>query len=352
MPSQEQTAAQQWLVRQSRQIKERVGLDVDEELASAAQVESWLQRRGVRYAPPTGIPMSMIDTKRSRANQARKDPIVEDSVKRFTQSMKEGRTFPPIVVHPLGENSSKLVIVDGNNRHEAALLAKREYIYGIIIDEKTDSDLITLLTVEANASHGVTPPLDWRIRQAFHLCSIGHPDTVAAEAAGITLPQLKNARAAKQAEDRAHILRIPHFNEVSASSKQLLNALKLEPVFYAAAKLTVDHQLTSEMVRDMVRAVKAGSSESVQLAIVAEQHKLLIAENAAKKAQSKRVNSPKNALVAGIGLVLNLDPRALVGQIRTTHDRDVIRNRLTELENRILEIQVAMEELNNMDEES
>lgn len=351
MPSTEQSSAQDWLRRQSRAITAHDGLKVDESVAAATQVESWLQRRGVRYAPPTGIPMSMIDTRRSRANQARKDPIVEDSVKRFTAAMKEGRPFPPIVVHPLGENSSKLVIVDGNNRHEAALQAKREFIYGIIISEKTDSDVITLLTVEANASHGVTPPLDWRLRQAFHLVQIGHRDELAAEAAGVTLAQLRNARAARQAEDRARVLKIHKFDELSSAAKQLLNGIKMEPVFYAAAKLTVEHQLTSEQVREMCRAIKSGGSEAVQLAIVAEQQNLLIAENAARKAIKKRVNSPKNALVAGIGLVLNLDPKALVSQIRTTHDRDVIRSRLGELENRILEIQVAMEELNDMDVE-
>lgn len=348
MPSSEQTAATNWLLRQSNQIKEHDGLTVDQEAASATAVEEWLQRREVRYAPPTGIPMYMIDTRRSRGNQARKDPIVEDSVKRFTQAMKQGRMFPPIVVHRVGD-SNKLVIVDGNNRHEAAILAKREFIYGIVIDEKTDSDMITLLTVEANASHGVTPALDWRLRQAFHLVSIGWGDELAAEAAGVTTQQLRNARAAKQAEDRARILRIHRFEELSSTTKQYLNGIKMEPVFYAAAKLAVDQALTIEQVRDMCRAIKTGASESDQLAIVSEQHRLLVAENAAKKAQSKRVNSPKNALVAGIGLVVNLDPRALVSQIRTTHDRDVIRKRLSDVEDKILEIQVAMEELNDMD---
>jgi hypothetical protein len=341
-----------WLRRQANKISDHDGTEVAEDVGSAVAVEAWLQRRGVRYAPPTGIPMDMIDTKRSRNNQARKDPIVEDSVKRFTNALKAGRMFPPIVVHRLGPESNRLVIVDGNNRHEAAILAKREYIYGIVIDEKTDSDLIQLLTVEANASHGVTPPLDWRLRQAFHLVSLGHGDDMSAEAAGVTTQQLRNARSAREAEQRAAALRIHKFNELPGTSKQLLNAVKMEPVFYAAAKLAADNALSIEQVRDICRAVKTGRSESDQLSIVAEQQRLLIAENAAKKAQSKRVNSPKNALVAGIGLVMNLDPRALVGQIRTTHDRDLIKDRLRQMENKILEIQVEMEEqLKDMDEE-
>lgn len=346
-PGSEKTQATDWLRRVSRRVDEHDGLEVSEETASATQVEAWLQRRGIRYAPATGIPIGMIDTKRSRQNQARRDPIVTESVERFTQAFKANRSFPPIVVYQLG---NRLVIIDGNNRHEAALRAKREFVYGIIIDEKTDSDLIQLLTVEANASHGVTPPLEWRVRQAFHLCDIGHSDDVAAEAAGISTTQLRNARAAHEAEARAKILRIHGFADIPATGKQFLNGIKLEPVFHAAGNLAADSKLTLEQIRDLCRAIKTGKTESDQLAIVAAQQKLLIAENAAKSAMTKRVNSPKNALVAGIGLVMNLDPEKLVGQIRTVHDRNIIDNRLKELVDKILVIQVEMEKLKDMEE--
>jgi hypothetical protein len=347
-PQVEQAKATDWLRKQTRNIDEHDTLEVGEEVASATQVEAWLQRRGVRYAPATGIPMNMIDEKRSRQNQARRDPLVVESIDRFQAAMKVGRLFPPIVVYPLG---NRLVIVDGNNRHEAAKRQKREHIYGIVIDEATDSDLITLLTVEANASHGVTPPLDWRIRQAFHLVSIGHGDEVSAEAAGVSLTQLRLARAAKEAEDRAKILRIHGFVDVSSTAKQYLNGIKLEAVFYAAAKLACEAHLTIEQVRLMCAAIKRGRSEPDQLAIVAEQHRLLVAENAAKKATNKKVTSPKNTLVAGIGMVASIDPKSLVSQIRTVHDRDVIKARLEAMVNKILEIQVEMDEqLKDMEE--
>lgn len=347
-PRQDAAPAMDWLRRMARKVDEHDTLAVEEDVAAATQVEAWLQRRGIKYAPPTAIPMHMIDTKRSRLNQARRDPIVTESVDRFATAMKQGRFFPPIVCYPLG---SKLVIIDGNNRHEAAFRAKREHIYGIIIDETTDGDMIQLLTVEANASHGVTPPLDWRIRQAFHLVSIGHDDDTAAEAAGITLLQLRNSRAQQQAENRAKALRIHGFQDVAGTSKQLLNVIKLEPVFFAAASLTVEENLVSEQVRDMCRAIKLGRNEADQLGIVAEQRRMLVAEGAAKKAVNKRVNSPKNALVAGIGLLNNLNTEALVGQIRTIHDRDLIKNRLEEVVEKILEIQVEMEkQLKDMEE--
>lgn len=343
----EQARASDWLRRQAKKVDEHDTLAVSEETASAVTVEAWLQRRGVKYAPATGIPMGMIDEKRSRANQARRDPLVAESVERFANAFRAGRPFPPIVVYPLG---NRLVIVDGNNRHEAAKRAKNEYIFGIIIDPTTDSDMIQLLTVEANASHGVTPPLEWRIKQAFHLVSIGHDDETAAEASGITVVQLRNARAAAQAESRARILRISGFDELPMTAKQYLNGVKLEAVFHAAASLSAKEKLSVDQVRDLCRAIKAGKSEPEQLSIVAEQAELFVIEVASKKALAKRVSSPKMALVSGVGLVLKCDPKALVQQIRTVHDRDVIAQRLKEVIDKILEIQVEMEPLKDMEE--
>lgn len=336
-----------WLRRQARQIEEQDSLAVDEQTAAAVTIEAWLQRRGIRYAPPKAIPMSMIDEKRSRQNQARRDPLVPESVERFAQSFRQGRPFPPIVVYPL---ATKVVIIDGNNRHEAAKRAKLETIQGILIDEATSSEMIQLLTIEANASHGVTPPVEWRVQQAFYLGQLGHSDEVAAEAAGISMAQLRNARAAREADARAKILRISGFSELPMTAKQYLNGIKMEPTFHAAGVLAIRAGLSSEQIRELCRRVKTGRSEAEQLAILAEQEQLMVAESATKKALSQRLSSPKMALVSGIGLITKCDPHALVNQIRTIRDRDIVAERLQEVVDKILEIQVAMETLKDMEE--
>lgn len=338
----------EWLRKQTKKIDDQSELSVDVATAAATQIEAWLQRREIRYAPPVEIPMSLIDTKKSRANQARREPLVAESVDRFASAFRQGSVFPPIVVYQYG---SKLVIIDGNNRHEAALRAKKDSISGIIIDEATDSDMITLLTVEANTSHGVTPATEWRIRQAFHLCTLGHTDEDAAQASGITVSQLRNARSAAEAEQRAKFLRIHGFSELPAIVKQQLNGIKMEAVFHGAAGLAAEHKMTGEQVRSLCRAIKTAKSESEQLAVVAEQRKLIVVENAASKALSKRVNSPKTSLIAGIGLVSAVNIEALISQIRTTTDRDIIKERVKKMEERVLALQIALESLDLMDKE-
>ncbi len=345
-PRLEQTNATDWLRKQSRRIDEQTETAVSEEEASAVTVEAWLQRRGVKYAPAALIPMALIDTKRSRQNQARRDPIVQDSVDRFTQFMKQGRPFPPIVLYQYG---NKLVVVDGNNRHEAAGRAKKDHILGIIIDPTTDGDLIQLLTVEANSAHGNTPPVEWRIRQAQSLTQRGHSDADAAEAAGVTLLQLKNARSAAEADGRARKLGIYGFAELSQTHKKDLNVLRSDPVFLAAGRLVASKRLNHESTKNLIREIKSCRSEADQLKVIETATKAHELEQATKKAMKKGVSSPKNSLVAGIGLVLKCDPAALVNQIVTPHDRDVIRKRLREAEDAILEIQVAMEKLDHLE---
>ena len=56
------------------------------------------------------------------------------------------------------------------------------------------------------------------------------------------------------------------------------------------------------------------------------------------------------ALASGIGLLMKIDAPALISQIRTVHDRDVVLQRLQEVEDKILEIQVEVETLKNMEE--
>lgn len=341
------SAGQAWLRQNVSEVKAQTDLAISEETASAVEIESWLQRRGVQYAKATGIPMNMIDTKRSRANQARRDPLVTDSVERFAQAFRQGRPFPPIVVYPQG---SRLVIIDGNNRHEAATRAKREFIFGIIISEATDSETIQLLTVEANSTHGVTPPVEWRVQQAFHLCNLGHGDELAAEAAGISLTQLRNARTAREAEQRAKALGVYGFSELPLTAKQYMNAVKNEPVFFAAARLAAGARLSVDQVRDLIRAVRTGSSEAEQLAIIAEQANLLKVEAANKKLEARGIKgSPRQALVSGIGLITKCDVAALVNSVKTVHDRDTINAKLKETEEKLLELMVAMEELKGLE---
>lgn len=335
----------EWLRQQSKKISDGEDLVVSVEEASGVQVEHWLQGHEVQYAPPAPIPMDLIDEKRSRANQARRDPLVAESVDRFALAVKAGAVFPPIVTFPLG---GRLVIVDGNNRQAAYRKAGREYIPGIIISDETPSELIQLLTVEANAHHGVTPDTAWRVQQAFQLISLGYTDQLAADAVHVNVTSIRVARAVQDAEGRARKLKITGFADLPMVSKQVLGGLKDDPVFFQAAKTALSTGMSTEQIREMSRMVKVIPSEALKIEAIAAIAKDRGIEAATAKALGrggKRVSSPKTQLVSGIGLLVNVDEAALVRSVLTRHDKVLIMERLELLTDKLLQLQVAMEQV-------
>ena len=340
-----------WLKRQAGRVTDGDTLPVTAPVAQVVEVEAWLQRHGVQYAPPAPIPMHVIDERRSRGNQARRDPIVTDSVDRFAAALRAGATFPPIVAYPM---TGRLVIIDGNNRQAAHRKAQLDTINGIVIADDTPGELIQLLTVEANAHHGVTPEVGWRVQQAFHLCSLGFTDQQAAEAASIGVNQLRAARAVQEADQRARHLKIVGFSDMPAGARQSLGVLKDEAVFYQAAKLAAETGMTTEDIRELTRAVKSLPSEGARIEHIGSIAKARGIERATRKALGKainRVSSPKQALVSSIGKFLAVDEAALLRQIVTTHDRDLINDRLRKLKRKIGALEVAMATLNDLGED-
>lgn len=340
-----------WLQKQAGLVSDGGELPVSEQEAAAVGVEAWLQSHGVQYAPPLEIPMILIDEKRSRSNQARKVAVVADSVDRFAAAIKTGAGFPPIVVFIHG---GKLIIIDGNNRQAAARKAGRDTILGIVISEETPSELIQLLTVEANANHGVTPELSWRLMQAFHLCSLGFTDTDAARAAAITLPQLQQARKVREADKRATAMKIQKFADLPTYGRQALAVLKDDAVFYQAATTAVSTRMTIDEIRDMIRVIKSKPSEGARIEFIGQLAKERGLEAAARKLMGKsgnRVSSPKQSLVTGIGKLLNVDPAALIRSVVTTHDRDQINQRLKQAKEKLAALQIAMEQLRDLEDD-
>lgn len=340
----------QWLRRQATRVTEGEKLAVSAPVAVTVEVEAWLQEHGVRYAPPAAIPMQLIDERRSRGNQARKDPLVADSVDRFTAAMKSGATFPPIVVYPHG---GKVVIIDGNNRQAAARKAGWESITGIVIAEDTPSETIQLLTVEANATHGVTPELSWRIQQAFHLCSLGFTDTAASKAAAVSVTQLRAARQVQEADQRAKALRILGFSDLANATRQALAAVKDDMVFFQLAKLAVVSRMTTEDVREVLRHLKTLRSESDRISYISEVAENRAVDQATAKAvgrASNRVNNPKHSLVTGIGKLTKINEADLIRQIVTSHDRDQVRKRVKEALVKLQMVELALTQLDDLED--
>lgn len=197
--------------------------------------------------------------------------------------------------------------------------------------------------------------MTWRLQQAFHLCSLGFTDPQAADAAAVSLSQLQNARRLRDADQRAARMKLMKFTEIPAYGRQALGVLKDDAVFYQAAKTAIDTRMIIDEIREMIRGIKAQSSEGARIDYIAEVAKERGLEQAARKIMSNtslnRVSSPKQALVTGIGKLLKVDEAALMRAISTRHDRDLVNQRLQAVADKILAIQVAIEQLKDLEDE-
>ncbi len=339
-----------WLRNQSRRISGGEELPVDPHTAASVEIEAWLQSHGVRYAPPADIPMALIDEKRSRQNQARRDAIVADSVERYSASMRTGERFPPIVCYP---DDGRLVIIDGNNRQAAARRVGADSVWGIVVAEDTPSEVIQLLTVSANARHGVTPETSWRIQQAFGLCAMGYSDEQAAEEAGLSVAQLRSARTVQNVDQRARGMRVPGFLDLPASAKIALSSVRDQRVFYNLGKLAASTTMTTDDIREVTRVLRGLPSEEERLQYVESVSQVRSRQPVVRAPRGKhsRLHSPKVAFLAGAGKIRAVDPAALVQQIVTSADRDSLRETIQETKRKIALIEVALHTLEGLEGE-
>lgn len=300
--------------------------------------------------------MELIDEKNSRANQARPTAVVDEAVERYTLAAKEGTTFPPAVVYfPLGgtktiselvHQKSKCVIIDGNNRQAAFKKANRPTIPVIILAADTASEMIQLLTVEANAWHGQPVTQDWRVRQAIHLNSIGWNMDEACSAAMVSKQLVQKRQSAIIADVRAKAMGIKKFSDLPMSTKVALSGIKDDVPFSALSRTVIATRMIHQDLVPILKEFRTFTSENERLKFiwkVQEDRKVEIKANEALGKSSRKIGSPKINLVSSIGKILAVDPVALAQGTLTQTEKTELLQRLSTLADHILEIQVQVE---------
>lgn len=334
----------QLLAQASKQASTAVAVEptCDASEAIDSQVERFLQLHGIRYAPKTMFPIGAVNEKASLSNQARDVPLIPENVDRYAQAIKQGDYLPPLIVFKQGD---AVVIVDGNNRYAGHKRAGSQFFPAFLIAEDTPSELIALLTVAANNNHGETPSIQWRLKQAAYLVSIGYSTDQAADAAGVTKHRLGDFQATMRADARAKDMKISGFTDLAASSRMSLGRLPLDSVFYQAARTVIDTEMGTEDVRLLIKGIREQSTEAAMIehiGKVAGDRKL---EAKKREAGGKgKVKSPVMSLNAALGMIMNVDGGAIARQVLTDTDRQLIIRRLDAAGEKLIELQLALTE--------
>lgn len=321
--------------------------------STVCAVAHWLESRDVGYRGPMRIPLDRIDERESKKNQARPEALIPEIVDRYSVAMKKGDKFPPIVVYV---RNQRLVIIDGNNRVASARKAGVTEIMGYAVDLQTSSEMIALLTVEANAKHGTPTTNEWRVHQALDLVKMGVTQEMASDAAGLRVKTLQTHVAAAKADERAKVLVLKtKWGDLPVGSRARLNTIRDDAVFVAAANCVIDNDMPGAEVDIMVRDIRGAGSEADRLEVVSRMMRRLTLERATKVAVGKQGRSIPNAkmnLTTGIGKVMGFDVSSVRDVFRTSFERAEIYQRCEEAVFRLMEIQEEITRLTKAEKQA
>lgn len=233
------------------------------------RVEAWLDERGVKYTYTPGLALSTIDMEASLRNQARVtvEPISQDFVGSYAQAMENGNTFPPIVVWESGKDT--WTVIDGNHRVAAALQLGWDELPAYKVST-TDEKVITLLTYEANAKHGIPTTPGERIQQALHLIDAGVTGADASRLLGVGYSNLVNRHRSLRAKRHMNALGI----DATGLGEGVINRLASihnDRVLREAAELARKAGMKVGPVNDLVTRVNAERTEDAQMQVVRDE---------------------------------------------------------------------------------
>lgn len=251
-------------------------------------IEKQLADKGVAYSLAE-INLEQIDEERSRNNQARiATPLVSSVVETYVAAMQRGDEFPPLLTYKL-KSGDRYVIIDGNHRYVAAKAAGVKTLWVYVVAQDTPSELITMLTYEANTKHGLPTSEAERARHAVYLIE-NAGESIKNAAARMNLSQsfLAKHYTKVRSDTRAGQCGIPEarWHEMSPSIRARLNSLSIDETFKAATEYVIKVRLNTEETESLItRLNKEGS--------VVEQLRLINQEEQANQTRIRDVVSGK-----------------------------------------------------------
>lgn len=234
--------------------------------------EQLLDKQGVSWEYVESLPISEINVNKSLNNQARLDnPLDEGLIDSYTQSMKDGFEFPPLVVWRPGKGM--WLLIDGNNRLAAKLKLshKTTDVYMILNSDPKVIDRITWRW--NNLVNGKRLSPEESMQHAVSYCRKYNTSyKEAAKEWGVNENSLSQKVKVEESKDilRSNNVKItPALDDYSIRLLQGLRSVG-EDLFCEAATVVATTGATSEDVEEMLREVKRAKNVEGKQFIVRE----------------------------------------------------------------------------------
>lgn len=283
-----------------------------------------------------GVNLAAFDEEASLKNQARMGhPIDEKTVTRYVTAMENGDEFPPLIAWE-PRDGAKLIIVDGNHRFQARKRVGLDTapVY-IIVGAR--SQAVTILSFIVNKDHGLATTEEDRLHQALYMIDNGVSVADAARRLTLNPTKLGNAAKLARADTRAALVQgmnIRRWERLSVSARTRLNAIALDEVFAAMAKLTLDAGLPMEDVNRAVTELGGRRNFKDQMRYV-EDLRASLAEQIQTGGSldapgvGRQFRSPRTLFLAGLGQVRANPPAAIIERM-TPEDLTGLRPKVEE----------------------
>lgn len=240
---------------------------------TSEDVERRLTDKGVTWEFFQEFDLSLIDMERSLKNQARiAAPLNTQQVEVYTEAMKRGETFPPVVLWESPLKPGTYIVVDGNHRATAGIAAETP-LAAYVLPKSTSAELVRLLTYEANTRHGLGTTKAERQQHAMWIID-NTERSMQDVAAELNLPykELQRYVHGVRTDNRIRELRIPEYiwREIAPSSRNRLNTFADDDVFRASIEMAGKMRMNIEEINDFIRDIKVGRTSPEQLKIIAD----------------------------------------------------------------------------------
>lgn len=293
------------------------------------RTENWLRSEEVKFTGPSPIRVSEVDRKSSRANQARDLAILPEAVQSYRQALRSGQNLPAIVVY---RRANKWMIVDGNNRDQAALDEHFDMERAYILDNSTPSETLLLLTVAANTRNGVRVSESWSLQNAVYLVNLGYTREAVAKALSVSTSAIATHEKDAEAAKRARKLKISGWDTMTMRIRQLIARIPMDKPFIvvAEAAITTKPSYTPEF-GEMISSITRASSEEEAISIAIEWADAVLAQYKADKRMGKRGSHTRNvrlSLVSGLGKISAFDMSVFNATFASDQDREILTGRI------------------------
>ena len=315
------------------------------------KVEAWLDSHHVYWEYMPSISLGQISKEASLANRSRiVQGLSEEVVERYTEAMKKGDKFPPVIVRRSGRHTPedsgvmRYVNIGGNHRLVAAERAGLPALAGYVVD--CEPDLIPLLMFEDNAKHGYPPSEEERIAQAFQLIEgLGYTQSEAARVVGLPVGKVGRYVQVRIADQRAARLGMRDFDSLQHSMRWRLGQIKSDPVFVVASDLVYRFSPSMDEIFRMVTKLNEARSEEFAMTILGdaeEEWRVQYQRRAGGKSGRGVKQTDLGKLRISITNILSIDVEAAVAGCGTEDQRTVLKSRLRQAMRHMRDISRAL----------